>query len=293
MSTPIDFRAVALELLAAQPTSNLYFLLDHAGLPGLHRQLLRSSLEWSSLFDCSKEANAEEVAPFLVLAGSEGQLRMFRALLKWIGEHGTYSSSVALLTSPLNMETLRNRLAARLDVRLSGNMEAMLRFFDPRVLESLLRILSGEQARTFFSPAEVWRYVDRAGNLVSVPTVFDPQEKFSAPLILSEKHEFALLEACEIDQVLDLLRANLPTSMATLPISDQAKFVSRSISTARQYGIDSIFKFSIYSAVSLSQGKIFINGPQGVQFLDALKQDDFDSPENIDNFNLEENQRQS
>lgn len=292
MSACIDFRTLAQELVAAHPASNLYFLLDHAGMPGLHRQLRGSAVQWSSLFDGSNEANALQVAPFLVLAGSEGQLRMFRALFEWIGKHGTYSSSVVMLTSPLDMETLRHRLTARLDVRLSANMEAMLRFFDPRVLESLFKLLTPDQARMFFSPAESWRYVDRAGKLVSVTTAFDAQENFSAPLVLNEQQEFALLDACEIDQVLDLLRQNMPRLIATLLLSDQSTFVGRAIGTARQHGIDSVYKFSLYAAVSLLQGDAFVHGPQGERFLDVLKKDDFDSPEMPDLFDLNDKWRQ-
>jgi hypothetical protein len=291
MSTPIDFRAVAEELLAAHPTSNLYFLLDHAGMPGLHRRLRDSSLPWASLFEGSNEENALQVAPFLVLAGSEGRLRMFRDLFKWIGEHGTYSSSVVMLTSPLDLATLHKRLAARLDLRLLENMEAMLRFFDPRVLESLLRILPTEQARTFFSPADSWRYVDRTGKLVSVTTAFDAQESFVAPLVLGQQQEFALLEACEIDQVLDLLRQNTPALMSTLSLADQSTFVGHAISTARQHGVDSVYKFSLYAAVSLSQGEEFVHGEQAVRFLANLKQDDFGSSDKLKIFDLDEKWR--
>lgn len=291
MSAYIDFRAVAEELLVTHPTSNLYFLLDHAGMPGLHRQLRKSSVPWSSLFDGSNEANALQVAPFLVHVGSEGRLRMFRDLFKWIGEYGTYSSSVVMLTSPLDMATLRSRLAARLDARLSENMDAMLRFFDPRVLESLLRILSAEQARTFFSPAEVWRYVDRTGKLVSVTTAFDARDDFVAPLVLDQQQEFSLLDACEIDQVLDLLRQNTPALMLKLSPADQPLFVDRAIGRARQRGIDSVFKFSLYTAICLSHGEAFMNGPERANFLDELRRDDLDPAETLGMFDLDEKWR--
>lgn len=277
MSAPIDFRTIAEELLAAHPKSNLYFLIDHAGMPGLHRRLRNSSVPWSSLFDGSNEANAWQVAPFLVLAGSEGRVRMFRDLFTWIGENGTYSSSVVMLASPLEMASLRHQLAARFVTKLSGNMEAMLRFYDPRVLESLFRILPAEQARAFFSPAEFWAYVDRAGKLVGVATAFEAEDKLYAPLVLSEKEEFALLESCEIDQVLNLLGQNMPALMATFPLADQSMLVDQAISMAKQHGIDSVYKFSLYAAVSFSQGDSFINGLQGREFVNKLKQDGFDS----------------
>lgn len=291
MSACIDFRAVAEELLATHPTSNLYFLLDHAGMPGLHRRLRRSSVPWSSLFDGSNEANALQVAPFLVHVGSEGRLLMFRDLFKWVGEFGTYSSSVVMLTSPLDMATLRSRLTARLDIKLSENMDAMLRFFDPRVLESLLRILSAEQARTFFSPAEVWRYVDRTGKLVSVTKAFDAQENFVAPMVLDQQQEFSLLEACEIDQVLDLLRQNLPALMATLSLADQPVFVDRAIGTARGLGIDSVFKFSLDIAVCLAHGEAYMNGRERASFLDELKRDDLDPAETLGILDLDDKWR--
>ncbi|QNA90177.1 DUF4123 domain-containing protein [Massilia sp. Dwa41.01b] len=288
MSTSIDFRALAQEIAAAHPDANLYFLLDHAALPGLHRQLTRSSAQWASLFDCSREANALQVAPILVLAGSEGELQVPRSLFSWIREHGTYSSAVVILTSPLGMTTLRDRLAARLDIRLSENMEAMLRFFDPRVLESLLTILPAAQARTFFSPADCWRYVDRTGKLASVVTVFDAIDDFSAPLVLGEEQEFKLFEACEIDQVLDLLRRNMPKLLATLPLADQSTFVCNVIETARQHGISSVFKLSVFATISLSQGEKFMKSLEGVRLIDELKKDESDLLDRLEEFDLDE-----
>lgn len=293
MNTPIDFRALAQDIVAAHPNANLYFLMDHAGLPGLHRQLAKSSTQWASLFDCSREASALQVAPLLVLAGSKGELRMPRSLFSWIGEHGTYSSAVVILTSPLEMATLRDRLAARLDIRLPENMEAMLRFFDPRVLESLLTILPAVQAGTFFSPADSWRYVDRTGTLANVVTAFDVVDAFSAPLVLSKEQEFALLEACEIDQVLDLLRHNMPKLLATLALPDQSTFVGKAIGTARQHGIDSVFKFSVFAAISLSQGEHSMTGPKGIRLLDELKQDESDLLDRLETFDLEDTWRQA
>ena len=287
MTPHIDFHAVAQELLAVRPSSNLYFLLDAAGLPNLHRQLLKSSVEWTSLFDCTKEASALQVAPFLVLAGSNGQLQMFRSLFGWIGKHGTFSGTVVMLSSPLDLASLRSRLAARLEVKLSEGMEAMLRFFDPRVLESLIKILPAEQAKTFFSAAEAWQYVDRTGKLVSVTTNFNTNETFVAPLLLGEQEEFALIESCEIDQVLDMLRENMPTLMTRLSTPKQAEFVGRTIFTARKQGVDSVYKFSIYAAILLSHGEAFAEGPHWTRVVEELKREDFD-PDRLDMFELEE-----
>jgi hypothetical protein len=273
----LDFRAVAEEQLAANPNSNLYFLLDHAGMPGLHRKLAGGSAEWTSLFENTKEDNALSVAPILVLIGGNGKLSLPRLLFEWIGEHGTYTSSVIMLASILSIRPMATRLATRLDVRLSENMDGMLRFFDPRIFEQLIHVLSPEQAHVFFSPAEKWWYVDRAGKLCSIHTEFDVDEKFEAPLELSDAQEFQLLDGSEPDQVLALLRENAPNLMSRLSFSDQYEFptqyefVVRQIRAARTLGLGSAIDFVLYSSAALSYGDDFASSPIWSVLLDEAK----------------------
>jgi hypothetical protein len=202
---------------------------------------------------------------------------MSRALFEWIGKNGTYSSTVIMLSSPLQIDCMKRRLAARLDVRLSENMEAMLRFFDPRVLENLIKTLHAEQAKDFFSPAETWRYVDRAGNLVHIETAFNIQECFVAPLTLDHQQELTLLEGCEIDQVQSLLRESLSQQMTKFPLSEQHKFVSRTVNLAKEDGLESVLQFSIYTAAILLHGEVVAKRPLWRTFVDELRKSDFDS----------------
>lgn len=254
----IDFRAVAEEFLGTHPASNVYFLLDHGGLPGLHRQLLRGSAEWVSLFDGTQEASALAVAPFLVLVGRSGRLQMSRSLFEWIGEHGTYSSSVIILASPLEIDFLRLRLAARLNVRLSEEMDALLRFFDPRVFEGLTKILSPEQAAPFFGFAEGWIYVNREGRLISFASSLDYKGEASEPLQLSQEQEGALLVESEIDQVIGLLENNLPQLMGGISAANKFELINSVMHEARAGGLDTILKISLCEAIALNKGKDFI-----------------------------------
>jgi hypothetical protein len=279
MSTYIDFRAVVEKSLVVNPESNFYFLLDHGGLSGLHQQLRKSSVEWVSLFDCTKETSALAAAPILILTASGGQLRMSRSLLEWIGKSGTYTSTIIMLLSPLHIEYMRARLAARLDVRLSENMTAMLRFFDPRVFEGLTTVLSIEQAKEFFSPAEEWRYLNREGKIAGMKSAFSTDEILSGPLMLSQKQEFTLLEACETDQVLDLLRSNLPRLMGKFSLPDQYLFVSRQIIVAKENQLDSVLQFSLYTAIVLSEGEKVIEDARWPRIIAKLKEGDCDFSE--------------
>lgn len=261
MNSYLDLRAIAQEHLAANVNSNLYFLIDHAGMPGLHRKLAETSAEWASLFEGTKERGALSVAPILVLVCGSGILRMQRRLSEWIGEHGIYTSSLMMLESSLPISSLACRLTKRLDVRLSENMVAMLRFFDPRVFEKLVKILSVEQARAMLSPAEKWSYVDRKGRVVSVNAEFDIVENFELPLQLNEAQEFGLVDASEPDQVLALLRENVPNLLSRLHLVKQYEFVVHNIKAAKDLGLRSTVDLVLYSAVALSQGVEFATGP--------------------------------
>jgi hypothetical protein len=272
MTSYIDFHAVTSEYLATHPHSSFYFLLDHAGMPGLHRKLRRSTVKWVSLFEDRKECNALLAAPILVLAGTNGKVGMSRALCDWIGTNGTYTSTVVALASNLSSRTLKERLAARLDVRLSEQMDGMLRFFDPRVFEQLTKILSVEQAQTFFSPAEQWWYVDRAGKLVSLQTTFDADEKLDYPVEFTEAQEFELIEASEPDQVLALIKEHVPGLISSYPPHLQHEFINRNVRAAREIGLSSVLDFVLYIGVVLMKGDDFINGQSWARVCGDVKE---------------------
>jgi len=271
VSSCLDLSRVAEDFLLAYPKSNHYFLLDHGGLPGLFRELLKSRVTWVNLFECSNEKSALEVAPILVLVCAENRVMASRSLLEWIAKNGTFSSSIIIFASPLGVNDIRARLSSRLDVRISGGMDAMLRFFDPRVLESLVKILSEDQKKEFLGLAESWRYVDRAGNLNEISVTFNARENFPIPFVISQQQEFALLEASEIDQVLDLLRSNFPRYLASIKQSEQYAFVRRQIDSARQFGFESVLQFSLYAAGLLLEGEGFVESPLYPAFLDEVR----------------------
>jgi hypothetical protein len=271
MNPYIDLRMVAQEFLADRPESNLYLLLDHGGLPGLHRQLQKSSVEWVSLFDCTNEANALDVAPLLILIGSVGKLQMSRSLFEWVGKNGTYTSTVIMLSSPLQIKSLKNRLTAHLDVRMSEDMRAMLRFFDPRTFEGLMKVLSPEQVTTFLAPAERWWYIDRAGKLVSVDAKFNVVDELAMPLVLSAKQEFDLIDASEPDRVLAALRENTPDLIQKQPLPAQYEFVVTNLQAARSSGLTSIADLVLYNIVVLIKGLNFIRGETWSKLMDEVK----------------------
>ncbi len=270
MSQYIDFRSIAHALLTDHPASNLYFLLDQGGLPDLRRQLQESSVQWVSLFDATNEAHAFNLSPILMLIGTNQKLETPRLLFEWIGKNGTYTSTVLILASPLKIEVLKNRLIQRLDITLSENMNAMLRFFDPRVFEGLMNVLDRDQITTFLSPAEKWWYVDRGGKIVAVDATFSVAEKSIMPLELSARQEFDLIDGAELDQVLALLKENAPDLIKEQPLPEQCGFVAENIRAAKAFGLTSIAELALYNMIVLIKGAGFTKGADWSILMDKV-----------------------
>ncbi|MDY0977924.1 DUF4123 domain-containing protein [Massilia sp. CFBP9012] len=251
MSKCIDFRGITAKLLESRPEENIFLLLDHGGLPGLSKQLQYGSTEWMSLFDRTKEESALAVAPILVLAASGGEIRLSRIVFDWLKQRGTYSSSVMMLVSSLDLTGLARGLGTRLHITLAGGVEAMLRFFDPRVFESLLNILTREQKEVFLGVASSWHYVDRSGRIAQTTNKYGAVNPASKPVLLSQEQEDHMLAASEIDQILSSLRSSVPNLFSEIPRESQYDFVSESVIEARSKKLGSVLQMSLYAMIRL------------------------------------------
>jgi hypothetical protein len=245
MASPINFRAVIEDYLATHAEAHLYFLLDHSGLPRLLRKLDSSKLPWASLFEDTRESSALAVAPILVEVAVVGKSLPF-LFLDWVAEHGAYSSTVTMLDSPLALDVLKRRLAARLDIKLSENTDAMLRFFDPRILAQLRMTLTEKQAQSFFSVAAHWWYIDRAGVLREFDADYTPSDGNATQLVLTQEQEFAMVDAAEADQVLSLLNDSVPNLLERIDVFSRYDLVVEKIVDAKKIGLNSIRDLMIY-----------------------------------------------
>jgi hypothetical protein len=236
--------------------SFLYGLVDHAGLPGLAARLTESGAEWTSLFD-SQDPDILSVAPLLVRIGTGQESIQQRRVVRWVVEHGTYASCIGLMASPLPLQQLAERLTARLEAVLPENMDILLRYFDPRVFEQLMIVLSAEQKQAFLSVAEHWWFIDRRGQLQDVASKFKCADNFVAPLELSTAQEAGLIDASEPDQVAQLLQSGASDDYQTLRPGERHDFILRHMAAARDLGIQATHELSLYCALALFYGDQF------------------------------------
>lgn len=275
MNEPIDFRHITEEISGSHPEQNVFFLLDHGGLPRLAQQLQHCSTEWVSLFDHTKEEGALAVAPILVLAAHRGKIRLSRLVFDWLRQHGIYSSTVMILVSPLDLTSLANQLGRRLHVTLTEGVEVMLRFFDPRVFESLLNVMTRQQAEEFLCIASSWYYVDRTGRIVHSSAKLKEAELISEPLSLSQRQETLLLEDSEVDQILDLLKSNAPELLSRLPFESQHNFILESVVEGRKENLVSLKQLSLYTMIRFFSSKELMPIKINQEIIDHLSSNKF------------------
>jgi hypothetical protein len=246
-------------------------LADHAGIAGLDRRLIRSSFEWVSLFNGTKESNALSVAPLLVRVEIDSHNLRDRALIRCVLDSGAFSSCLMFLSSPLSMNELATRLTARLEAKISGDIEVLLPFFDPRVFAQLVHTLSEEQRDEFLCPASCWWYVDRGGDLRTVPTQFSTTDTAS-PLVLSPRQEFELLDASEPDQIEEQVRSLFADEFGRLPIPQRHAFIAEHSAAGRAYRITSIRELALFCGLALVYGAHFASTPEWSKSLALISQ---------------------
>lgn len=279
MDDYIDLRSFSNEVTKGFPANHLYCLVDHAGMPGLHAELMRAGVPWTSLFSASREAEAVKAAPLLFPLDEEAR-KAHSQLLPWVARHGSFTSSMIMLCSPLALDELGRRLARRMNARISENMEVLLRYFDPRVFEALVPELEADQRDAFMGVADCWWYVDRTGNLAPQRAAYDAADSFDSPIVLSAQQEFALVDASEIDQVAAQVHSTVPDLYMRMGAPQRVAFLRRQMAAANAEGIVATHELALYCGLALMYGEDFsLESPwpevlaqvrAGVPFSDAI-----------------------
>jgi hypothetical protein len=92
---------------------------------------------------------------------------------------------------------------------------------------------------------------------------------------------------------LEQLREKLPELTRRQLLPNRVKFINRAINVARQHGVDSVFKYSLFAAPSLSQCESFLDRSETARFLGEVKREDVRFAEKLEAFALDEQWRQA
>ncbi|MBT9567512.1 MAG: DUF4123 domain-containing protein [Thiobacillus sp.] len=148
-----------------------------------------------------------------------------------------FANCFTFIESSLNWSSTLLALRTRTVAVLPDHVPVMLRFYDARILPVLLRVLSPEQRHQFLGIARRWAFPGRKGELCLIESDESLHDSYPTPLSLTPDQEAALIDAAEVDAMVDLLlNTNNPTLAAALP-PEQHELIEAALSSANSLKI--------------------------------------------------------
>lgn len=253
--------------LRPSPDHFLYALVDHAGAPGLVNRLHDyPTTPWANLFSGSREELAIEAAPLLLTLPAPLKI----CWLPWLHTACRESTSLTLLYSRADAQILVNGLKKRLDVMLPDNVPAMLRYFDTRILESLLQILEPEQRASFLGIASRWIWLDRAGNLQNLEAVPTPEDQWPSPFLFSEQQQNSMIDAAEADVLVQQMLMHGRDLCEAYSRADLHALTSNALNSAKEVGIEGMASQTLFGLACLQLGLDFMQTPDWMEALERV-----------------------
>jgi hypothetical protein len=258
---------------------HVYLLIDQAALPNIQkRKAAFAALPHDSVLPSVHAING--ASPLLLEIDSFSEHTAGRQLVQWLCEQGKWANGLTLLRTPLLLSELKDRLQLRTEAVLPDNYRVLLRFFDGRILPTLLSVLTPAQRKPFLGCAREWHYVDRDGALQAIPDVqFESEDSFEAPLELDSQQQDILLQTSEVDAVIDRLHRHMQFD-GTPP--EHYRRVAPLVATAMNYGIKDTPHLAMFSLIGLQEGPEFHAQAQWSPILEKVRAGILSFPQALD-----------
>lgn len=246
----------------------VYLLVDHSGAPGLVTALRRRPpLRWSSLFADSKEEAALDVAPILISVVHKFADPMEREFLRWMLRACELSTSLTILHSTLDHDVLAKALKKRLDVQLPDRMPVLLRYFDTRILESLLTVLTAAQSKNFSGLASRWQWLDRAGQLQVRESTQAAADGWPNNFEFDVAQQNALIDAGQADALVEQMQLQAPDVCQTTTRAQLHAIAEECAAKFERLSIEDIRSQSLFCLTAVHLGPEF---DKQARWVDAL-----------------------
>lgn len=214
-----------------------YWLLDRSALPAKWLSRHAPRQPWIDLLRGNGFTQQEAVTPVLVEA--HGDPKAFFAFAAVVQLDAKYANAVALITTPADMGSLQRILCSRARIELPQKLEVVLRFFDTRTLPVLPAMMTARQYAQFVRSITAWHYLDRYGEVQSLPPPQAPHAgdpAVESRCILSVEQEAMLIDDGMVDAIIDTLLTQGVGDLLTLLPPQQFDQVVPLVDRARQQG---------------------------------------------------------
>ncbi|ENZ77794.1 MULTISPECIES: DUF4123 domain-containing protein [Pseudomonadota] len=148
---PLDVVERLTQLRSTFPTLRLYALVDGIQYEESRGERLGDRPGHASLFRGTPDGPLAHAGPWLVDVEEVGD-----AVLHDLARLEQEAPAVTWLIAEADLAGLAQLLQLHLDVRLPDGRIALLRFWDPRVLASLVNVLDARQRDAFFAHIHEW-----------------------------------------------------------------------------------------------------------------------------------------
>lgn len=213
----------------------------------------RQALLGQPLSACHDRATPFLIAlPAVVTDGSHARI------LAELCHEACYASAISIIDAPHSLHFMADAMTARCDARLPDGTEAVLRYFDTRIMAPLVTILTEEQHASFFACASAWWFAGRDGHLVQCDLVTpEPAAAVSGSITFSLTQMAAMTEATLSDGLIDVLLQNHLRALLEIPYPLRHSTIERLVAAARTWGLNDQADLLTYCAVALEAGSGF------------------------------------
>jgi Domain of unknown function (DUF4123) len=198
------------------------------------------------LFGYDSDTEIAKASPHLVLLSVEAE----GPALKWIAKHAPVTPCLTLIGTALEPAALYEHLTKFLDVRLPGNSDMFLAWWDPTILATLVGqpddvtlhvpgpALQGAQRSALMEGIAAWWYWDRDGGLHRIDHVpLAQQMPPDVPFELTQAQVDLLVEASVPDHVLHYIELNQAHLLQNIPGRERYRSVRSHLQHARDLGL--------------------------------------------------------
>jgi hypothetical protein len=259
---------------------NFYALVDAAQDRTIWQRLRRQSQQVEALLRNQGSA-ADAVSPHLIALGPVLALAP-EVQSTLAARHPT--AAFTLLSSSLPEADLHSHLARFTDVRLQGDLDMVIAFWDPAILGTLVGqpdddtlhvpgpVLDANQLAAFLAPVVAWWYCDRASRWHRIGSPATQGNPGLTGFAFTQAQEDLLVEASVPDQVLYHLELNQPNLFdAAHSNTVRYGFIKAVLGPARQLGLTGMRDLVNFTALCLIYRRRMQTDPDIVRLLDQVQ----------------------
>jgi hypothetical protein len=263
-----------------QSPLQLFALIDAGQDKKTWQRLREQSGQSLPLLD-TKDTSADAFSTHLLALGSAtGLTPTLQAALA--ARHPT--TAYTLLCSTLASSELHAHLLRFVEVKLTGNMEMLLAFWDPAILGALVGqagddtlhvpgpVMSSQQREDFLSALSAWWYCDREGRWQQIDGSLAGETSDLTALALTQEQEDMLVEASVPDQVLYHLELNQPNLFDDSQThAKRYGFVKIVLESARRLGLSGMRDLVNFTALCMIYRRRMQTDLQILSLLDLVQ----------------------